>query len=581
MATLAPYSSLAINKSSTSVAASHNGNWQHDLLIKLLMRDRREKAFTDFVESYNSLVKKLGKFADHNAELETTTKAVKKDHGELLQEVAVLREQGSPLNQKRTAELEQQIAALKQECTELWKKSAVNAQRVLDLTDELKKADDTHKKHNEEIQKLTEVNTSLNSKVDYQTQLIGEKDVTIQVLQDELATLQLELVKTEERFKDLEKENGQLLQRWLRKMNDEAEKMNTANQFYESAVDLHAKALESTSGVVIVEKEPSPTQTDPGINNIRSRGRTIGPVTIPMTAFKKFTVHDGDIHTINCSSDGNLFATGSSDKTIKLFDARTGNLKQTLSGSTLSLMHVSFNSSNDKIVGASNDFTTRLWDLKSGRIWHTLTGHIGKVYSARFNGDSTKVITGSHDRTIKVWDLNKGYCVKTIFCISSCNDVVLIDESGSTLASGHLDNNLRFWDVRSGNNIKELNGIHLGQITSVSVSPDGSKVMTNSRDNTLKLIDLKTYEVVQTLHADGYTNGTNWSRACFSPDGRYAAAGSLDGTIYYWNIYKSRLEKTLKEHSAPICGVCWNPQGGQVFSADKDRTVCIWASSLR
>lgn len=41
----------------------------------------------------------------------------------------------------------------------------------------------------------------------------------------------------------------------------------------------------------------------------------------------------------------------------------------------------------------------------------------------------------------------------------------------TTLVSGHLDNNLRFWDVRSGKDIKELTGIHLGQITSVSVSP--------------------------------------------------------------------------------------------------------------
>jgi len=48
-----------------------------------------------------------------------------------------------------------------------------------------------------------------------------------------VATLQLELVKTGERMKDLEKENIQLLQRWLKKKNEEAEKMNEANLFYE------------------------------------------------------------------------------------------------------------------------------------------------------------------------------------------------------------------------------------------------------------------------------------------------------------------------------------------------------------
>ncbi|CAG8485733.1 12339_t:CDS:10 [Ambispora leptoticha] len=584
MATLPPISSTGFNGSNNNnVGASNHGNWQHDLLVKLLVRDRREKAFTDFVDSYNSLVQKLGKFADQNGELESTTRAVKEENAVLLQEVATLRDQGSPLNQKRTAELEKQIYELKEERATLYKTQGQNAQRLVDLNDVLRKSEETAKKNNEEIQRLTETNTTLMKKVESQTLALGEKDVTIQILQDELATLQLELVKTEERMKDLEKENGQLLQRWLKKMNDEVEKMNEAN----SALDIHAKALEVNSGVVIVEKEQIVAMTEPTtatispMRNDRTRGKSVGPVTIPVAAFRKFTAHDGEIHAINCSTDGNLFATGSSDKTIKVFDAKTGNLKQTLSGSLQSIMHLSFNNTNDMIAGASNDNSTRIWDLRTARIWHTLTGHIGKVYSARFNGDSTRMITGSHDRTIRVFDLNKGYCIKTIFCFSSCNDVVLIDESGSTLASGHLDNNLRFWDVRSGKDIKELTGIHLGQITSVAVSPDGSKVMTNSRDNTIKLVDLRTYEVVQTLHADGYKNGTNWSRACYSPDGRYVAAGSIDGTIYYWNLFKSRLEKTLKEHSAPICGVAWSPQGSQVFSADKDRTVCIWASGLR
>lgn len=88
----------------------------------------------------------------------------------------------------------------------------------------------------------------------------------------------------------------------------------------------------------------------------------------------------------------------------------------------------------------------------------------------------------------------------------------------STIASGHLDNNVRLWDARTGNGIKELIGLHSGQITSVSVSPgivfvycadrlgktliqnpDGSKLLTNSRDNTLHTIDLRMYKVVRTF----------------------------------------------------------------------------------
>lgn len=65
--------------------------------------------------------------------------------------------------------------------------------------------------------------------------------------------------------------------------------------------------------------------------------------------------------------------------------------------------------------------------------------------------------------------------IRTIFTFSSCNDVCLMDADGQTLISGHLDNNIRLWDARTGVGIKELTGIHSGQITSVSMSPGMTK----------------------------------------------------------------------------------------------------------
>jgi len=80
---------------------------------------------------------------------------------------------------------------------------------------------------------LAETNHVLAHKNQEFSELVREKDVTIQVIQDELATLQLEMVKLDERQRDLERENAQLLQRWLKKMNEEAERMNAANVFLE------------------------------------------------------------------------------------------------------------------------------------------------------------------------------------------------------------------------------------------------------------------------------------------------------------------------------------------------------------
>ncbi|RUP51744.1 hypothetical protein BC936DRAFT_146270 [Jimgerdemannia flammicorona] len=52
-----------------------------------------------------------------------------------------------------------------------------------------------------------------------------------------------------------------------------------------------------------------------------------------------------------------------------------------------------------------------------------------------------------------------------------------------------------------------------------------------------------------------------------------------DGTLFFWNTTTSLVEKSVKEHMNAICGVSWSPNGSQIFSADKDRVVCMWGSS--
>ncbi|CAJ0906104.1 10688_t:CDS:10 [Entrophospora sp. SA101] len=387
MSTLSPQN-LSNNINGTNNVPA--GKWQGDLLVKLLVRDRREKAFTDFVESYNALVQKLGKFADRNSELESSEKATAEKFTVLSKELEILKHDGSPLNQKKTAELELEIQQLKDERSENYKTQAQNAQRLLTMNDRLQSNEEAVKKYQEEVQTLTDLNQVLNVKVEDYVQVTREKDLLIQVLHDELAALQLELNKVDERMRSLENENSQLLQRWLKKMNEEAEIMNKANSFYETIIaEAQSKDLELPNDIVVIEKDyfsnnpvsKSGKLVENEDNSQRTKGKATGSITIPMTVFKKFVP----------SPNGKLFATGSADKTIKVYDITTGNVRQTLTGSAQSVTSVSFNDTSEMIVGASNDNSARLWLLRTGRTRLTLTGHIGKVYSAKFNCDSTRV----------------------------------------------------------------------------------------------------------------------------------------------------------------------------------------------
>ncbi|KAI8388013.1 WD40-repeat-containing domain protein [Radiomyces spectabilis] len=341
------------------------------------------------------------------------------------------------------------------------------------------------------------------------------------------------MVTTEERSKNLEVENAQLLQRWLDKMNEEADKMNEATKFYESFLE------QARSVGQIIRKSGGQWVMHPA-NKGGEQDKPLSTIVLPSQVFKRISAHDGEIHCIQAASTGKYFATGGSDKKVKVFSPNSGQLLQTLTGALQTITSISFSPNDDLILGSSTDNATRIWSLGNGRIKHTLTGHIGKVYAAKFCSGANRVVSGSHDRTLKVWDLQKAYCIRTIFTFSSCNDLCLMDSDGQTIVSGHFDNNIRLWDARTGNGIKQLTGLHTGQITSVSMSPEQRAIIA-------VLI------------------------------GRELAT---DGIVHIWNAQSGLLEKAVAGHKSSICGVAWNPTGNFLYSADKNRTICLWETAV-
>jgi len=255
-----------------------------------------------------------------------------------------------------------------------------------------------------------------------------------------------------------------------------------------------------------------------------------------------------------------------------------------LSGPEKTVMCLQFSPNDELLMAGSNENAVRIWSVSLGRVKHSLLGHVGKVYAAEFSYDTQKVVTGSHDRSMKVWDINRGYCTRTIFCYSSCNDLA-ISRDASIIISGHLDNIVRFWDLKTGDMAHEITSVHSGQVTCVRCSPDGRTILTNSRDNTLRLFDVRTRELLCAMKQDEYKNGLNWTRACFSADGRYIAAGSSDGTVYVWDAVGggstaqgqvvTKLANGHKQQAIPC--VAWNSAGYcHLASCDKQGVVVLW-----
>ncbi|XP_036393340.1 protein Atg16l2 [Megalops cyprinoides] len=296
---------------------------------------------------------------------------------------------------------------------------------------------------------------------------------------------------------------------------------------------------------------------------------------VPSKALHILDAHELGINAVRFSSSSNLLATGGTDRVIKLWDVSAGKLNNrgSLDGSNEGITSIEFDPTGTRILAASYDKSALFWRLDDCAPKFTLTGHSRKVTAAKFKCSLRQVVTGSADRTVKVWDLHRAACIQTIEVLSYCSDVVC---SEYFIISGHYDRKIRFWDSRAASCTQEVP--LQGKVTSLDICPDHRQLLSCSRDECLQVVDLRMSNSRRSFRADGFKCGCDSTKAIFSPDGNYLAAGSADGAVYIWNVNSGNLETCLPgKHSSSINAVSWSVSGEYVVSVDKSRRAVLWS----
>ena len=142
---------------------------------------------------------------------------------------------------------------------------------------------------------------------------------------------------------------------------------------------------------------------------------------------------------------------------------------------------------------------------------------------------------------------------------------------GKRLASASRDETVKVWDAATGQETLTLKG-HTGGVTSVAFSPDGKRLASASEDETVKVWDAATGQ--ETLTLKGHTGCV--TSVAFSPDGKRLASASDDGTVKVWDAATGQETLTLKGHTDAVTSVAFSPDGQRLASASSDGTVKVW-----
>ncbi|CAI7650497.1 unnamed protein product [Penicillium glandicola] len=283
--------------------------------------------------------------------------------------------------------------------------------------------------------------------------------------------------------------------------------------------------------------------------------------------------HSSAITPVTFSPDGQV-ASGSGDKTIRLWNGITGKEQHVLEGHA-SLVTLVACSPNGQIASGSLDKTIRLWDPTTGKERHILKGHSGPVTSLAFSPDGQILASGSEDKTIILWDAITG---KERHIIKEYCDLVTsvtFSPNGQILALGLGDTTIRLWDTMAGKERQILKG-HSGWISSVVFSPNG-QIASGSFDQTVRLWDVITGKERQVLRSH-----SGWIRSvAFSPNGQVLASGSFDQTVRLWDAMTGQERQVLEGHSGRVTSVAFSPNGQTLASGSDDKTgQSSWITSV-
>ncbi len=160
-----------------------------------------------------------------------------------------------------------------------------------------------------------------------------------------------------------------------------------------------------------------------------------------------------------------VFANGSWDKTVKLWNVNTGAEICTLTGHQLQVNSVAFSPQGQILASASYDRTIRLWQISCQTEFKNcpcyallgiLSGHAWAVLTVAFSPDGKILATGSDDKTIKLWDVNTGQLISTLLGHSWSVVSVAFTADGKTLISASWDKTVKLWRVSTAQEIVTL-----------------------------------------------------------------------------------------------------------------------------
>ncbi len=275
--------------------------------------------------------------------------------------------------------------------------------------------------------------------------------------------------------------------------------------------------------------------------------------------------HTRDVTSLAVSADGRWLASGSTDLTVRIWDAKSKASITTLEGHDGEIGALAFSPDGKYLASGEMYKKVKIWDTSTWKEIAMFTDCEGALTSLVFSKDSSKLFGTSKDNSARRWKVGASEPGTVLKHNYSVVDSALSPD-GTIFATFDDGGNLHLWDANTLKQKQEFESSSTGK--SIAFSPDGKIIATGSSDK-IRLWDLISGEMKVEAAIEA-------NSLAFSPDGKTLMAAGQDNFVYYLNAQDLGVKAKFEKHERPVTSICFMPDGSRAFSGSMDMTIRIW-----
>ncbi len=287
--------------------------------------------------------------------------------------------------------------------------------------------------------------------------------------------------------------------------------------------------------------------------------------------------HLGWVRSVAVDPTNEWFATGSADRTIKIWDLASGSLKLTLTGHINSVMGLAVSSRYPYLFSAGNDKMVKCWDLEQNKVVRHYHGHLSGVFCCAIHPTQDLLVTGSRDSTARVWDIRTKAEAFVLGGHRECVASLGVQGARPQIITGSMDHTVRLWDLVKGATRTTLTH-HKKSVRALRIHPKEYTFASGAADN-LKVWKCPDGDFMRNMTGhDAIINAMAINRD------NVLVSGGDNGTLHFWDWKSAHCFQKIKVKPQPgsldsECGIYameFDMTGSRLITCEADKSIKVW-----